>query len=1107
MRFGISAHRYTPHSLPIASLGALLIEPGTATKTKTDTATAQAAAATTTTTITSQRWSALSFANGRSTGPPSSPLLRSGEPCTKPRSASLPHLRHCTLAHAFEGACRARSENNLLLSSQSGRTSHFHVCRPRRGLLQSVVPVGMGVYKALSVSGPVFPSPPSPPFLPHSRSLTWAFSPLASPFAHRRRHRRRMHALPTASAAYHTPQSTLTSTPASTAAAYTQSLPHSSYSYSPSASESIPHTYPYAPRRSDTQETMTQSSFDIAQAHSRFASAAGAGMETDSSALPSDRMFETLGTESRSSSAPFASVVPAAAQDTVAISHEGALAHAYAHHQPFTPTSTSNPKNDTGDLAQYLAFDIYASSPTVPALTPPNFGHQHASPPPASEVDPDGTSPSLSFAGSPSPVSSPAGAGASLIPHPQGPYQYSSDQPRINTQTNSPAFGVSSVLSPQLSGFDNSGGAYGLGLLGSNAADEGNMMYGYGGFGYGTGSGLGTYLFDSACSHCPTLTDLGDSDLDCAFAPLPWDNLLSGGSPEMGTDPAFPNDPSSQQHFINTPGQQFTASPSLGLGVSSMAPSGASGPIPMPPRLAPYTPPAIAPRDLELSPSGINNMSTSAPMPYWATQVYETPSSPSIQQQDGRHLLGNHGRSVSDAAAVLGAMSTPHMDHQSSSTSPYAFLPPPSAPAAIPIPSNANNNMMGGDTSFGASAAFAQLFQPASAPVSIPGNPSTSFMASSSLGFPSNSLYSVDSSVSEQQTQARGPNLRSRIRSVSQRVGSGLRDAQRAVFHTRAAPYPRDESIAVKTEQQEASAGNKDMEWTHQMRQTLANAGIDVDAKGVNMDMDGTLRVAFPGPGSSGQMQEDSEATVRRPRRKRNSNSLSNAGDFRSSSGPSSSTTSLLTHSHSHSREASASDKDPQVSTSAQSRSRAASTVSDEGLPSINAGEAQLRSELRPPKLAPSTWQLYFTDWIARHQMARGDRKLNVAQAAKEAGAEYAVMTAEQKEVRESCTLHTQRLTCIFYDFSLTHQWRWIHRYYIGVMRYFSPTNGARKLSRKLGSVSTQPGSALSHLRRSRGRTPSVHNNVVLDALVEAISRTQTLPRSLSQRTSCSCST
>ncbi|KAF9811751.1 hypothetical protein IEO21_06441 [Rhodonia placenta] len=56
-----------------------------------------------------------------------------------------------------------------------------------------------------------------------------------------------------------------------------------------------------------------------------------------------------------------------------------------------------------------------------------------------------------------------------------------------------------------------------------------------------------------------------------------------------------------------------------------------------------------------------------------------------------------------------------------------------------------------------------------------------------------------------------------------------------------------------------------------------------------------------------------------------------------------------------------------------------------------------LKSTLRPPKLAPSAWQLYFTDWIAQHQ-ASSQKKLNVAQAAKEAGQEYAKLTPEQKE-------------------------------------------------------------------------------------------------------------
>ena len=57
-----------------------------------------------------------------------------------------------------------------------------------------------------------------------------------------------------------------------------------------------------------------------------------------------------------------------------------------------------------------------------------------------------------------------------------------------------------------------------------------------------------------------------------------------------------------------------------------------------------------------------------------------------------------------------------------------------------------------------------------------------------------------------------------------------------------------------------------------------------------------------------------------------------------------------------------------------------------------------LKSVLRPPKLAPSAWQLYFTDWIQKQQ-ASGTRKLNVAQAAKEAGQEYACLSLAEKEV------------------------------------------------------------------------------------------------------------
>ncbi|PFH51305.1 hypothetical protein AMATHDRAFT_75032 [Amanita thiersii Skay4041] len=61
------------------------------------------------------------------------------------------------------------------------------------------------------------------------------------------------------------------------------------------------------------------------------------------------------------------------------------------------------------------------------------------------------------------------------------------------------------------------------------------------------------------------------------------------------------------------------------------------------------------------------------------------------------------------------------------------------------------------------------------------------------------------------------------------------------------------------------------------------------------------------------------------------------------------------------------------------------------------ANDIPLKPVLKPPKLAPSAWQLYFTDWIQKQQ-ASGTRKLNVAQAAKEAGQEYANLSAEEKE-------------------------------------------------------------------------------------------------------------
>jgi len=78
-------------------------------------------------------------------------------------------------------------------------------------------------------------------------------------------------------------------------------------------------------------------------------------------------------------------------------------------------------------------------------------------------------------------------------------------------------------------------------------------------------------------------------------------------------------------------------------------------------------------------------------------------------------------------------------------------------------------------------------------------------------------------------------------------------------------------------------------------------------------------------------------------------------------------------------------------------RKRRVSTQDEPQVPEKSADNHTLKSVLRPPKLAPSAWQLYFTDWISRQQ-ASNTRKLNVAQAAKEAGQEYASLSPEEKE-------------------------------------------------------------------------------------------------------------
>ncbi|KAJ1308862.1 hypothetical protein OPQ81_004550 [Rhizoctonia solani] len=58
-----------------------------------------------------------------------------------------------------------------------------------------------------------------------------------------------------------------------------------------------------------------------------------------------------------------------------------------------------------------------------------------------------------------------------------------------------------------------------------------------------------------------------------------------------------------------------------------------------------------------------------------------------------------------------------------------------------------------------------------------------------------------------------------------------------------------------------------------------------------------------------------------------------------------------------------------------------------------------IRSRLHPPKQAPSTWQIFFTEYLQNYKSTNPERKLNVSQAAKDGGAAYKALTPAQKEL------------------------------------------------------------------------------------------------------------
>jgi hypothetical protein len=68
---------------------------------------------------------------------------------------------------------------------------------------------------------------------------------------------------------------------------------------------------------------------------------------------------------------------------------------------------------------------------------------------------------------------------------------------------------------------------------------------------------------------------------------------------------------------------------------------------------------------------------------------------------------------------------------------------------------------------------------------------------------------------------------------------------------------------------------------------------------------------------------------------------------------------------------------------------------------------AVLRSKLKPPKQAPSAWQVYFTEELQKMKVNQPGERLNVAHVAKDAGQRYAALPDSAKKVRHARRLYS----------------------------------------------------------------------------------------------------
>lgn len=635
-------------------------------------------------------------------------------------------------------------------------------------------------------------------------------------------------------------------------------------------------------------------------------------------------------------------------------------------------------------MSEFIALDaLRGSSPfmtdnsPVPAaafISNNASSPSHASPPPPSDAD--GASPALSDSnsnfgfGSPS-TESWSASNLHLVdvnnPSPRSPPLYSPtyDFPAL---THGPGLAF---------GDGNSDGAHGA-LFAS--------PYGYG-YDYNMAGPDASMPFDG--NPCADSAGYGLGLTPHAETMLPWEafNILTS-QPQSHTQPQTQQLPRAdiEAYSPTTPHQQ---------GAVQMQEQGQSQPeqvqqdqqqtfpfppgameIPTRPRLAPNSSPSISPRDLELH----SQVSATVPRntPEWAKVLYD-----SMGSSTSPGMFGDHGRSASETSVFGRKTRGQAFD--------FASPQPISSAMPIPIPSGANGS--------GSMAAdfysFPQMFQPASAPAQPHSGfafmPSTeqSTLPGGALDGPFNqdtgaSPHSTDFGNGNKAGSGNGSSLRARMRSVSQRLGSGLRDTHRA-FSTRVTGFGQGPVQRQRLEGSEHGERRPKAEgkkaWSESLGMPSAlEMTIDKDANySVNLppneDNMATVRVAFPRLHSStsssslgvGLSEGNPDATVRP--KKRSSKAQTPSPSLRPYP---------LSPGREKSRERSLDPPSPSKS-------------SKEDTPE--------RSELRPPKLAPSTWQLYFTDWIQMHQTNSGDRKLNVAQAAKEAGAEYAQLTPEEKEV------------------------------------------------------------------------------------------------------------